>query len=186
MPIERQKLNRLRACFFRISPFSVGFCRVSDMEFPPQSLGAVPADAANRALSTPSCGTPVIGVTQASSGGFHWLVRCREALFCLFRVHIEQGATGRCPGVVLPLKHGAGVANVSHCGYVFHLTAFDGFKSQVDGNQQIWLIRRAITEQDLSGQPVTAEPPQTAWKPGGRCPFEILKLKRFMMAFELP
>ena len=75
-----------------------------------------------------------------------WLVRCGEALPGLFRVHIEQSPTGSGPGVVLPLKHSAGVADVGDRSDFFHITAFDRFKPQVNGNQQIRLLRRAITE----------------------------------------
>ena len=115
-----------------------------------------------------------------------WLIGCGEALLCLFRIHIKQGATGSSPGVVLPLEHGTGVTNVTDGSNFFHITAFDGFKSQVNGDQQIRLIRRAITEQDVSWQPVAVEPPQSAWKSGGRCPFKILTLKQLPLTFKMP
>ena len=88
-----------------------------------------------------------------------WLVRCREPLPGHFRIHVEQCATGGGPGVVLPLEHGAGVADAGDGGNVFHVTAFDGFKSQVNGNQQIRLLRRAISEQNVTFQPIAAQPP---------------------------
>ena len=57
-----------------------------------------------------------------------WLVRCGEALPGLFRVHIEQSATGSGPCVFLPLEHGAGVADVGDGGNVFHVTSCDCLK----------------------------------------------------------
>lgn len=45
------------------------------------------------------------------------------------------------------------VADVSDGGNVFHVTTCDRFKSQIDGNQQIWLSGRAIAEQDVGWLP---------------------------------
>jgi hypothetical protein len=125
-------------------------------------------------------------VTPCSPQCLHGLVGCSQTFPSLLRIHVKQCSTGRGPGVALPLEYGAGVADVGDSSDIIHVTACDGFKSQVDRNQQIRLIRRAITEQNLNWQPVAVSPPQAAWKSCGRCQFEILTLKRLTMAFELP
>ncbi len=127
----------------------------------------------------------IVAPLTKSSINSDWLVRCGKPLPCLLRVHIEQGATRSGPDAFVPLEYGAGVADVSDCGNVFHITAFDRFKPQVNGNQQIRLIRRAIAEQDLSRQPFAIAPPQATWKAGRGCKFKVLTLKRFTMSFKL-
>ena len=115
-------------------PIFVGFCDVSNLKF----LDSIHIRWVQRTAFT-FFGDKAVSTSDR-------LVRCREALHRDFRVHIEQSPTGSGPGVALPLEHRAGVADAGDRSDFFHITAFDRFKSQVNGNQQIRLHRRAITE----------------------------------------